>query len=69
MFSDFGEVIDRLGGIRAFGDGVGMTYDAAKQARRRKSLSPRYFPATVALAEARGEPITFQTLAEIAARK
>jgi hypothetical protein len=67
MVSDFAEVIDRLGGIREFGEGVGMSYGAAKKARRRNSLSPKYFAAAAALAEAKGLPITAETLAEIAA--
>lgn len=67
MISSFADVIDQLGGIGEFADGVGMTYGAAKKARSRKSLSARYFAPTVALAKAKGQPITLETLVGLSA--
>lgn len=69
MVSDFADVIDRLGGIGEFADAVGMSYGAAKKARSRKSLSPRYFAPTVALAQTKGEPITLETLVGLSAQR
>lgn len=69
MVSDFADVIDRLGGIREFGEAVGMSYGAAKKARKRRSLSPKYFAATVDLAKAKGEPITLERLYEMTAQR
>lgn len=69
MISDFAQLIDRLGGIREFGEAVGMSYGAAKKARRRNSLSPRYFGPTIELAKAKGEPVTLQSLHDLAVGK
>lgn len=69
MVSNFADVIDRLGGIGPFADGVGMSYGAAKKARKRKSLSPKYFAPTVELAKAKGEPITLETLFGLTAKR
>jgi hypothetical protein len=68
MPQSFVEIIDRFGGPAAFAREVGMSSGAAKQARRRRSLSAKWFDATVAAARVRGfKDITPATLAKLAA--
>ncbi len=63
----FAEVIDRFGGPAEFARAVGMKPNAAKQARRRKSLAPRWFTPTAEAAQKRGfAEIDERTLSKIA---
>lgn len=67
MVNSFAEVIDAFNGPAAFGRTVGMLPNAAKQAKRRNSLSPQYFAATAQAAQDRGlREITLKRLVELA---
>jgi len=69
----FRAVIDALGGPAAYARGimaidgrVGMTVAYAPHLRRRNSIPPKFWPATVKLAEIRGMPgVTHETLTAI----
>lgn len=60
------EIIEHFGGPAAFARQVGMTVGAAKQAKRRNSLHPRYFMPVVRAAQSRGFALSEKTLVEIA---
>jgi hypothetical protein len=67
MPNSFADVIDAFGGPAAFAREVGMTPGAAKQARRRSSISARWFGPTVDAAKRLGKPgISYSTLAALA---
>lgn len=51
----FADIIDLFDGPAAFGREIGMDPNTAKQARRRNSLSPRWFAATARAARRRAE--------------
>lgn len=69
MSASFADVIDAFGGPAAFAREVGMTAGAAKQARRRDSLSARWFGPTAEAAKKRGlAHITERQLSAIARR-
>lgn len=70
MVNSFRELIQELGGPAAFGRAVGMLPNAAKQANRRDSLSPRYFGAAVKAAQDRKIPgVTLRRLVEISEQR
>jgi hypothetical protein len=68
MLHSFSEVIDIFGGPAAYAREVGMSPGAAKQAKRRNSVAPRWWSATEAAAQKRQLPLTVATLAEMAQR-
>jgi hypothetical protein len=69
----FQAVIDALGGPACYARGIieidgklGMTVQYAPHLRRRNSIPPKFWPATVKLAKARGlAGVTHETLAAI----
>jgi hypothetical protein len=70
MVNSFSELIDRFGGPAAFGRAIGMTPNAAKQAKRRDSLAAERFGATIRAAEANGfHDITAERLVELAEQR
>jgi hypothetical protein len=70
MIQSFAEVIDRFDGPAAFAREVGMTAGAAKQARRRNSISAEWFGAIEKAARRRGlQEISLRTLATLAEQK
>lgn len=70
MVNSFSEVIERFNGPAAFARAVGMSAGAAKQAKRRDSLSAEWFAATARAAQDRGlREITVKRLAELAEQK
>lgn len=67
MIQSFADVIDELGGVTAFSRETGMGIWAARMARKRNSLSARWFGNTVRAAERLGKPtITEKLLVELA---
>jgi hypothetical protein len=69
----FTDIIDLFDGPAAFGREIGMDPNTAKQAKRRNSLSPRWFAATARAARRRVDagddkfrPIDERLLAELA---
>lgn len=70
MIQTFSDVIDRFEGPAKFARAVGMNPGAAKQAKRRNSLSSEWFAATVRAAQERGlTEITADRLLEIAEQR
>lgn len=70
MVNSFADVIERFNGPAAFAREVGMTPGAAKQAKRRDSLSAEWFAATASAAQRKGlSEITLDRLAELAQRR
>ena len=69
----FRAVIDALGGPACYARGIneidgklGMTVQYAPHLRRRNSIPPKFWPATVKLAEKRGlDGVTHETLTAI----
>ena len=66
MLHSFKDVIDKFDGPAEFARAVGMTAGAAKQARRRNSISADWFAATARAAKERGLPIDEAELSRIA---
>lgn len=71
MVQTFAEVIDRFDGPAGFARAVGMSPGAAKQAKRRNSISAQWFAATVEAARKRGlkDVINEKTLNDLAQRR
>lgn len=67
--NSFSDVIDALGGTAKFASAVGMKPNTAKMAKARDSISPSWWPAVVKAAEERGEDITLERLAALAAER
>lgn len=68
MVNSFSELIDALGGVTAFANGIGMKPNTAKMAKSRNSLSPIWFSGVVSLASERGlHGVTMERLVELAA--
>lgn len=65
----FVEVVDAFGGVTAYAKAMGQTRYWAKKVRERKSLNASHFAATAVAAQAKGLPITVDTLARIAAER
>jgi hypothetical protein len=65
----FAQIIDLFGGPADFARAVGMTAGAAKQAKRRDSLSGEWFAATARAAAANDISVTVEVLADLAERK
>lgn len=65
----FAEIIDLFGGPAEYARAVGMTPGAAKQARRRDSISAEWFAQTARAATAMNLPVTLDVLADLAERK
>ena len=66
MVQSFREVIDRLGGVTAFADAIGMKPNAAKMARQRNSISADWFADIARVAAARElSDITLERLIEM----
>lgn len=51
--------------LRSFGDDIGVTYNTAKQMKRRGSIPVRYWPSLIAAAGERGVPLTYDQLVAI----
>lgn len=51
----FADIIDLFDGPAAFGREIGMDPNTAKQAKRRDSISPRWFAATARAARRRAD--------------
>jgi len=67
MPNSFADVIDLFGGPAAYARAVGMTPGAAKQAKRRNSISAEWFTATAQAAKlARISSVDERTLAALA---
>lgn len=70
MIQSFAEVIDLFDGPAAFAREVGMTPGAAKQARRRDSISAEWFAAIDKAARRKGfQEVSLRTLALLAEQK
>lgn len=70
MVNSFSEVIAKFNGPAAYARAVGMTPGAAKQAKRRDSISADWFAATERAARERGfREITAKRLAELAEQR
>jgi hypothetical protein len=65
----YASVIDDLGGPAKFSEAVGISRMHAGVMKNRDSIPPAYWPRIVAAAAMAGKPITYETLAQIAARK
>jgi hypothetical protein len=64
------DVIDRWATLSDFAQDIGVSYDAAKQMRRRNSIGDDYRPAVVSHAARRGfAGITFELLTLTAPRR
>lgn len=70
MIQSFTEVIEKFDGPAAFAKAVGMTPGAAKQAKRRNSISAEWFAAIDSAAKRKGlSEISLRTLADLAEKK
>lgn len=70
MVNSFKDVIDELGGVARLARALDVKPNTIRQARKRDSLAPRYFPQVVKLAAVAGaNDITAERLLELAAAK
>lgn len=65
----FSQIIDLFGGPAEYARAVGMSPGAAKQARRRDSISAEWFASTARAAAANDLPVTVDVLAGLAERR
>lgn len=62
----FVDVVDAFGGVTAYAEATGRKRSWAKKVRERNSLNAAHFAMTAEAAEAKGLPITVDTLVQIA---